>query len=48
MFEIEYTEVRAGEWQTLVRRFSSKLDADDFFASMRRTGTSADRIRKNY
>lgn len=48
MFEVEYSEYRAGELQTLVRRFDTKAEADDFFAGMRYAGTSADNIKKNY
>jgi hypothetical protein len=48
MFEVEYSEVRSGEMQTFVRRFPARDMADDFFESMRRAGTPADRIIRRY
>jgi hypothetical protein len=48
IYEVEYSEVRAGEMQTFVRRFSTKIEADDFFTSMKRTGTPANAVQKNY
>lgn len=47
-YGIEYSEVRGGEMQTFVRRYPTKAEADDFFAAMRRAGTPAHAIRKNY
>jgi hypothetical protein len=44
MFEVEYSEVRGGEMQTFVRRFTDHDAAHDFLTSMRRAGTPADRI----
>ncbi len=47
-YEVEYSEIRDGDRQTFVRRFPTKPAADDFFESMRRTGTPANAIQKNY
>lgn len=48
MFGIEYSEVRSGEWMTFVRKFYTRAEAEDFYNSMRRTGTPADRIERRY
>lgn len=42
--EVEYSEVRGGEMQTFVRRFTDHDAAHDFLTSMKRAGTPADRI----
>lgn len=47
-YEIEYSEVRAGVMQTFIRRFPTKIEADDFFISMKRAGTPANAIQKSY
>lgn len=48
MFEVEYSESRSGEWQTFVRKFLSRGEADEFFSGMRLAGTRPENIKKSY
>lgn len=48
MFEVEYSDSRSGEWQTFVRRFFVKSEADEFFSGMRLAGTRPENIKKSY